>query len=86
MLNMALQLMVWHLVPTATAILVSEDNDNLYNGKIPLGRYALPVEMANLACPCLVSAMGNSISGDIVYMTGGAGLISIDDYNYNLEF
>lgn len=71
--------------PTATPMLVSGDNDNLYNGKIPLGRYALPVEIANLAV-FLVSAMGNSILGDIVYMTGGAGLISIDDYNYNLEF
>ena len=24
--------------------------------------------------------------GDIVYMTGGAGLVSYDDYNYNLKF
>lgn len=71
--------------PTATPMLISEDNDNLYNGKIPLGRYALPVEIANMAV-FLVSAMGHSILGDIVYMTGGAGLISIDDYNYNLEF
>lgn len=71
--------------PTATPMLVSEDNSNLYNDKMLLGRYALPVEIANMAV-FLVSGMGNSIIGDIVYMTGGAGLISLDDYNYDLEF
>ena len=71
--------------PTATPMLVSEDNKNLFNNKIPLGRYALPEEMANMAV-FLVSDMGHSIIGDIVYMTGGAGLVCYDDYNYNLKF
>lgn len=71
--------------PTATPMLVSEDNNNIYNDKILLGRYAMPVEIANMAV-FLVSGMGHSIIGDIVYMTGGAGLVSLDDYNYNLEF
>lgn len=71
--------------PTATPMLVSEDNKNLFNNKIPFGRYALPEEIANMAV-FLVSDMGHSIIGDIVYMTGGAGLVCYDDYNYNLKF
>ena len=47
----------------------------------PSGRFALPEEIANMAV-VLTSSMGRGVVGDIVYMTGGAGLITYDDINY----
>ena len=41
----------------------------------------MPEEIANMAV-ILVSDMGRSIMGDIVYMTGGAGILTYDDVNY----
>ena len=41
----------------------------------------MPEEIANMAV-FLTSDMGRSILGDIVYMTGGAGVFSLDDMNY----
>ena len=49
--------------------------------KIPLKRYIMPEEIANMAV-FLVSDMGRSIIGDIVYMTGGAGVVTYEDMNY----
>ena len=66
--------------PTATPMLMEEGETNLYY-KIPLGRFVLPEEIANMAV-FLVSEMGRSIIGDIVYMTGGAGVVGFDDMNY----
>lgn len=67
--------------PTATPMLMKAGETNLYN-KIPLGRYVLPEEIANMAV-FLVSEMGRSIIGDIVYMTGGAAILGFDDMTYN---
>lgn len=67
--------------PTATPMLMKEGETNLIK-KIPLGRYILPEEIANMAV-FLVSGMGRPIIGDIVYMTGGAGVITYDDMAYN---
>lgn len=47
----------------------------------PLGRYSMPEEIANMAV-VLTSDMGRMIVGDIVYMTGGAGIITLDDTYY----
>lgn len=66
--------------PTATPMLNKTD-DNITNNKIPLKRYITPEEVANMAV-FLVSEMGRSIIGDIVYMTGGAGIITYDDIKY----
>lgn len=30
----------------------------------------------------LVSDMGRSVVGDIIYMTGGSGLVTLDDVSY----
>ena len=68
--------------PTATLMLGKNDGDDLTFSGNPLGRFALPEEIANMAV-FLVSNMGHSIVGDIVYMTGGSGLITFDDVNYN---
>ena len=70
--------------PTATPMLIHNDDKNLLNTLIPLGRFALPEEIANMAV-FLVSDMGHTIIGDIIYMTGGAGLVSFEDINYNLD-
>jgi len=68
--------------PTATPMLLNKESNNIMNKKNPIGRYALPEEIANMAV-ILVSSMGKTIVGDIIYMTGGAGIITFDDMNYN---
>ncbi len=67
--------------PTATPMLVKEDNPNLYIGHNPLGRYALPSEIANMAV-ILTSGLGRTVVGSIVYMTGGAGVLTYEDVKY----
>lgn len=68
---------------TATPMLIKNNNSNLSYSSSPIGRYILPEEIANMAV-FLVSNMGRSVVGDIVYMTGGMGLITYDDINYNV--
>ena len=67
--------------PTATPML-KKSGDNITNDDIPLGRFIMPEEIANMAV-FLVSEMGRSIIGDIVYMTGGAGVVTYEDMRYN---
>lgn len=68
--------------PTATPMLIKGDRNNIANERIPAKRYAMPEEIANMAL-FLVSDMGRMVIGDIVYMTGGAGLITFEDVSYN---
>lgn len=68
--------------PTATPMLNKNSNDNISLPCNPLGRYALPEEIANMAV-VLTSNIGRTIVGDIIYMTGGAGVLSFDDANYS---
>ncbi len=68
--------------PTATPMMIKSGDNNMVLERIPLGRYIMPEEIANMAV-MLVSEMGRSIMGDIVYMTGGAGLLTYDDVNYS---
>ena len=66
--------------PTATSLLIKDG----YNGiehTLPAGRYVTAEEIANMAV-VLVSACGKMIIGDIIYMTGGAGTITLDDVPY----
>ena len=67
--------------PTATPMLLKDDLNNISNNGNPIGRYALPEEIANMAV-ILVSPMGQTIVGDMVYMTGGAGVVTNDDIEY----
>lgn len=67
--------------PTATPMLKKDTSDIAFEGN-PAGRYAMPEEIANMAV-MLTSSIGRMIIGDIVYMTGGAGLITFDDIEYN---
>ena len=68
--------------PTATPMLIKDGQTNMNLDRLPLGRYITPEEISNMAV-ILVSDMGRSIMGDIVYMTGGAGLLTYDDVNYS---
>lgn len=67
--------------PTATPMLM-KDTSNITNNRIPLGRFVTPEEIANMAV-FLVSEMGRPIIGDIVYMTGGAGVVTYEDMDYS---
>ena len=67
--------------PTATPMLMSSEGMSLNNKNVPAGRYCTSEEIANLAV-VLVSGMGRMIVGDIIYITGGSGLITFDDMNY----
>ena len=67
--------------PTATPMMKISVNDNMVHNNLPLGRYIMPEEISNMAV-ILVSDMGRSIMGDIIYMTGGAGILTYDDVPY----
>ncbi|MBD8040358.1 MULTISPECIES: SDR family oxidoreductase [Bacteroidaceae] len=68
--------------PTATPMIMHGDRSNITFDHIPAGRYAMPQEIANMAV-FLTSDMGRMIIGDIVYMTGGAGVLTFDDLKYS---
>lgn len=68
--------------PTATRMILQENNKDIAFPKNPIGRCAMPEEIANMAV-FLTSNMGRTIVGDIIYMTGGAGLVTFDDVNYD---
>ena len=71
--------------PTATPMLMRNGvQDDIVLRKSLAGRYATPEEIANMSV-VLVSNMSRMVIGDIVYMTGGAGLLTNDDINYNFD-
>lgn len=61
--------------PTATPMLNKKDGDSIEIPDNPSGRYAMPVEIANLAV-FMASSMGDLIVGDTFYITGGSGTIT----------
>lgn len=61
--------------PTTGPMAGITEKDNIYNPNTPIGRFAIPAEIARLAV-FMVSDMGNMIVGDTFYMTGGSGTIS----------
>lgn len=68
--------------PTATPMTMPDGVKDEISFRNPLGRYVLPQEIANMAV-FLVSEMGRSIIGDMVFMTGGSGITTLDDVNYS---
>lgn len=68
--------------PTATPMLMKNNIKDIAHERLPIGRYAMPEEIANMAV-FLTSEMGRMIVGDIIYMTGGAGVITFDDVKYS---
>lgn len=69
--------------PTYTPMLVGDsvNEKDLKLDSNPAGRYTTPEEIANGAL-FLVSDMGKMVVGDIMYMTGGAGITTVDDIGY----
>lgn len=69
--------------PTATPMLIEDvENCNLSHPDSPVGRYATADEMGNMAV-VLTSGIGRMVIGDVVMMTGGAGIITFDDIKYD---
>lgn len=67
--------------PTATPMLIKDPKQGISFERNPIGRYAMPEEIANMAV-VLTSGLGRTVVGDMVFMTGGAGVITFDDVNY----
>ena len=68
--------------PTATPMTMPDGvRDEIFFPN-PLGRYVMPGEIANMAV-FLVSNMGRSLIGDMVFMTGGSGIVTFDDVKYS---
>lgn len=70
--------------PTATPMLKKGGVSDISLPRLPLGRYIMPEEIANMAV-FLVSEMGRSVMGDMVFMTGGAGNLTLDDVKYSFQ-
>lgn len=68
--------------PTATPMLIKGEISEITHDDLPVGRFALPEEIANMAV-ILTSEMGRMVVGDIVYMTGGAGTVTFEDMDYS---
>ena len=66
--------------PTATPML-NRTLDDISNPRNPISRLILPEEVASMSV-VLFSGIGDSVVGDIVYMSGGAGVITYDDVDY----
>lgn len=62
--------------PTATKMQKSYQDDNIYTQLNPIGRFTMPDEVAEFAL-MLTSDIGNTIVGDVLYMSGGRGLIEV---------
>ena len=62
--------------PTATPMLGKETGDSIYEPYTPSRRYATPEKIASLAV-FMVSGAGDMIVGDIFFMTGGSGTITL---------
>lgn len=69
--------------PTATPMIRPQGFDSIEKPNSPIGRFCTPEEIANMAV-ILTSALGRTIVGDTVYMTGGSGIITYDDVPYKL--
>ena len=79
--------MVNGIVPgmTATPMLHKNDSsENLSHPRVLTGRYATAEVIAGMAV-ILVSGMCRMVVGDVLYMTGGSGLIYHEDVNYKFE-
>lgn len=64
--------------PTATPHFLKNGECGLNWPRNPSGRMATVDEIANLAV-VLVSDMGRMVVGDVLYASGGAGVITVDD-------
>ena len=67
------------LAPGLTGVdRIAGESHNLSWDRSPVGRMSTPTEIANMAV-VMASSMGKMIVGDVVYMTGGSGVLTVDD-------
>lgn len=67
------------LAPGLTAVdRIRKESDGLNWERSPVGRMATAIEIANMAV-VLVSDISRMVVGDVVYMTGGMGVVTVDD-------
>lgn len=68
--------------PTATPMTMPNGINKEFSFPNPLGRYATVGEIASMAV-ILVSDICRSVIGDMVFMTGGSGVVTYDDVKYS---
>ena len=64
--------------PTATKLFVKDGMNGINWDRNPTGRLTTEEEISNLAV-ILVSDMGRMVVGDMLFASGGAGVITVDD-------
>ena len=64
--------------PTSTKMFVKGEENGINWDKNPSGRLVTEEEIANLAV-VLVSDLGRMVVGDMLFVSGGAGVITVDD-------
>ncbi len=64
--------------PTSTSMFVKDGSNGINYPMSPAGRLVTEEEVANLAV-VLVSGLSRMVIGDVLYVTGGAGTITVDD-------
>ncbi len=64
--------------PTSTSLFVGDGAHGINWPKSPTGRLVTEEEIANLAT-VLISDLGRMVVGDMLFVTGGAGVITVDD-------
>ena len=69
------------IAPGQAATTMINNEEDINNPRAPLNRLVTPVEVANMAV-ILVSDLARTIVGDTIYMTGGSGLLTLDDIDY----
>ena len=72
--------------PTATPMLNKNggSDGDISHPRSLLGRYATPEEIGNMAV-ILVSNMSRTIIGDTIFMSGGGGIVTNEDVNFNFR-
>lgn len=66
--------------PTATEMLMGENDKNINRPSSPSKRYAVPEEIGNLAV-IMVSDLARMVNGDTLFVTGGSGVLTYDDWD-----
>lgn len=70
--------------PTATSMLLEGDAGNITLPRSPIGRFVTPEEIAEMVVSLLCDS-SRSVIGDAVRMTGGSGVITLDDADATFE-
>lgn len=67
--------------PTNTKMILKNGYDGIESSVVPAGRLVSTEEVGNMAV-VLVSSLGRMVVGDTLFLTGGSGVITVDDCDY----